>query len=95
MKIANKTLAIISLIIGLGVTTSASANQDELLASLAQTVQLQGQQVSQSITKQIKETYQANIEFMAKQAAIQWNEKGQVIARNNLEQAKNKATSNK
>ena len=95
MKIANNILAIIPLLVGLGVTTSASANNQDLTDSLSKTMQLQSQQVTQSIEIKLQQSYQADINVMAKQAAEQWTESEQVIASINLTQIKNLTTKEK
>lgn len=96
MKIANNTLAIIPLLIGLGVITSASATDGQTLQNtLDKTLSVQGQQVTQLITARLQQSYQADIASMAKQAAAQWTEQKQVIARNNLNQIQNTTTTAK
>lgn len=92
MKIANKILAIIPLLVGLGATTSASANNQELTASLNKTMQLQSQQVTQSIENKLQQSYQADITAMAKQAAAQWTDNQHIIASISLTQTQSTKT---
>lgn len=95
MKIANKTLAMMPLLIGLGVITSASADSQSLQNTLDKTLIEQGQQVTQEISARLQQSYQTEIATMAKQAATQWTEKQQVIVRNALVQAQNTTTTEK
>ncbi|GHE99714.1 hypothetical protein GCM10011501_31390 [Thalassotalea profundi] len=92
MKIANKILAIIPLLVGLGATTSAFANTEDLNASLHKALEKQTQQVTQSIESKLQQSYQADITAMAKQAAAQWSDKQQVIASINLTNIENTKT---
>ncbi|MGB1198260.1 MAG: hypothetical protein ACPG46_04380 [Thalassotalea sp.] len=76
MKIANKTLAIIPLVVGLGATASASANQQTLMNTLNQSVAAQAQEVTESITTQVKQSSVSIIAAsMAHKPVMQWNEK--------------------
>lgn len=84
MKNAIKTLAIIPLLVGLGVSTSAAAQDQEILTSIDKAIAAQGQQVTESIAIELKKSYLADIALMAKIAATQWNDKEQVIAKSNL-----------
>lgn len=54
MKSLNKALVIVTIVLGLGTTASASANNSRIEDSLKQVIVNQSQQVSERLTKQLQ-----------------------------------------
>lgn len=54
MKNLNKALVIVTIVLGLGTTASASANNSRIEDSLKQVIVNQSQQVSERLTKQLQ-----------------------------------------
>ena len=64
MKSINSALVIVTIVLGLGTTASASANNSRIEGSLKQVIVQQSQQVSEGLTKQLKQSIKLELHDM-------------------------------
>lgn len=86
MKSINKVLVIATVVLGLGTTASASANNSRIEDSLKQVIVNQSQHVTKQLYKQLKLSINIEVNEIAKLAALNAVEKNNnlLISKTNL-----------
>jgi len=90
MKTFKLTLAVSTLVVGLGITNTAMAQQTEAQQALTQFVTQQGQQVAKDIAKQVNQNLKNSIASYLKNSELTFEGKQQAIAKTT--QSENKTT---
>ncbi|MCO4798998.1 MAG: hypothetical protein KC484_07270 [Colwelliaceae bacterium] len=75
MKRINNVLVIVTIVLGLGTTASASANESSIEDTLKKIIVKQSQQVSDRLTKQLKQSIKLELNEMSLLASSIINQK--------------------
>lgn len=86
MKSINKVFVIATVVLGLGTTASASANNSRIEDTLKQVITKQSQQMTQRLLTQLQQTISAEVNNIARVATVTTidNSKSQLITKANF-----------